>query len=184
MSNELKSKRQRLRQAWKKYSHFWHRMEVPAKHVLLKEGDISRKAYLIEKGCIRVWFNHQGKEISFQFFFEGDIVASVESFRKGVASRYSIETIEPSIVRWISKADMDTVVREDAFLNNYQMDWAVERQAAFIQHFFSFLKDNPQQRYKDLLLEKPQIIQRVPLQYIASYLGITPVSLSRIRNKV
>jgi CRP-like cAMP-binding protein len=184
MLNEFRNKRLRLRQAWKKYSHLWHRMEAPAKSILLKEGDISRKVYVIEKGCIRVWFNHQGKEISFQFFFEGDVVCSVESFRKGVASRYSIETIEPSVVRWINKSDLDTVIREDDLLNSHQMDWAVERQAEFIQHFFSFLKDNPQQRYKDLLQQKPRIIQRVPLQYIASYLGITPVSLSRIRNKI
>jgi CRP-like cAMP-binding protein len=184
MPNELKNKRQHLRQAWKKYSELWHRIEVPAKSILLKEGDIARKAYLIEKGCIRVWFNHQGKEISFQFFFEGDVVSSTESFRKRVPSRYTIETIEPSIIRWISKSDLDTVIRENDFLNHYLMDWAVDRQAEFIQHFFSFLKDNPQQRYKDLLLQKPRIIQRVPLQYIASYLGITPVSLSRIRNKM
>jgi hypothetical protein len=50
-----------------------------------------------------------------------------------------------------------------------------------MQHFFTFLKDTPQQRYEDLLKNKPEIIRRVPLQYIASYLGITQVSLSRIR---
>jgi hypothetical protein len=64
------------------------------------------------------------------------------------------------------------------------LNWAVERQSAYIRHFFSLLKDMPQQRYKALLDETPKIIQRVPLQYIASYLGITPVSLSRIRNKL
>lgn len=184
MTHDEDIRRLQVKAAWKKYQHLWTRVEKPTKTLLLKEGTISRKAYVIERGCLRVWFNHNGKEISFQFFFEGDVVLSVESFRKSIASPFNIETIEASVLRWISRADMDRVLKEDAFLNNYLMDWAVERQAAFIQHFFSFLKDTPRQRYENLLQNKPQIIQRVPLQYIASYLGITPVSLSRIRNKM
>lgn len=184
MNNDLNSRQLQLKAAWKKYRHLWTRVEVPARTILLKEGDISRKAYVIERGCLRVWFNHNGKEISFQFFFEGDVVLSVESFRKMVPSPFYIETIEAAVLHWINRTDMDRVIREDSFLNNYLMDWAVERQAEFIRHFFSFLKDSPRQRYENLLAHKPQIIRRVPLQYIASYLGITPVSLSRIRNKV
>ena len=184
MINDPDSRQLSLKAAWRKYKHFWNRVEEPAKTILLKEGTISRRAFVIERGCIRVWFNHNGKEISFQFFFEGDVVLSVESFRKSVSSPFNIETIEPCTLHWISRSDMDQVIREDAFFNNYLMDWAVERQAEFIRHFFSFLKDTPRERYENLLRDKPQIIQRVPLQYIASYLGITPVSLSRIRNKV
>jgi CRP-like cAMP-binding protein len=180
---EEESRRQQVKAAWKKYQHLWTRVEVPAKRVLLKEGMISRKAYVIQRGCLRVWFNHNGREISFQFFFEGEVVLSVESFRKHIPSPFNIETVEPSVLFWIGREDLDGVLKEDVFLNNYLMDWAVERQAAFIRHFFSFLKDTPRQRYENLLQERPQIIQRVPLQYIASYLGITPVSLSRIRNK-
>lgn len=55
---------------WKNYIHCFKRIEVPAKKVLLKEGEISKKMYLIEKGCIRVWFNNNGKDLIFQFFFE------------------------------------------------------------------------------------------------------------------
>jgi CRP-like cAMP-binding protein len=182
--NEEESRLLQVKAAWKKYHHLWNRVEEPAKTVLLREGMISRKAYFIQRGCLRVWFNHNGKEISFQFFFEGEVVLSVESFRKSIPSPFNIETIEPSVLHWISRADMDRILKEDVFLNNYLLDWAVEKQAAFIRHFFSFLKDTPRERYENLLQNKPQIIQRVPLQYIASYLGITPVSLSRIRNKV
>jgi CRP-like cAMP-binding protein len=175
--------RSKLRRAWSKYPNAWKRVEVPARHILLREGEIARKAFLIEKGCARVWFMHDGKEISFQFFFEADVVCSVESYTKSIPSPYSIETIEPSTVRWIRKHDMDLAIREDPFLRDYLAAWAVESQAAFIRHFFSFLKDNPYERYSSLVQEHPKIIQRVPLQYIASYLGISPVSLSRIRGR-
>jgi CRP-like cAMP-binding protein len=174
----------RINKAWKPYKSYWQSLSVPAKTVLLKEGSYANQLFKIKKGSLRVWFNHDGKEISFQFFFEGDVVCSVESFRKHVPSMFNIETIEPCELVWISKKDLDKAVDESPFLNKYMMDWAVDRQSDFIRHFFSFLKDMPQQRYENLLRGKPEIIKRIPLQYIASYLGITPVSLSRIRNKI
>ena len=173
-----------VRQAWKPYNHLWQEMEIPPKTILLKEGAIARKLYYIVKGSVRMWFYHDGKEISFQFFFESEVVHAVESFRKQVPCAYSIETMEHSIVKWISKEDLDRAVEATPFLKKYSSDWAIEKQSEFIRHFFSFLKDTPLQRYKNLLNQNPEIVKRVPLKYIASYLGITDVSLSRIRNKI
>lgn len=172
-----------LRLAFRQFQHLWKPASFPSKTLLLKEGDVARKIFFIKKGCIRNWFNHEGKEISFQFFFEGDAVASVESFNKQTPSPYSIETIEPTEVSWLVAEDMQQM-RAHPLINTYLMDRAIDRQAAFIQHFFSFLRDTPKQRYQNLLAGRPQVIQRVPLQYIASYLGITQVSLSRIRAQI
>ncbi|MEO8412684.1 MAG: cyclic nucleotide-binding domain-containing protein [Ginsengibacter sp.] len=171
-----------IKSAWKKYDHLWKFEEAGSRHLLLKEGNISRKIYVIRKGCIRNWFYHDGKEISFQFFFEGDVVYSPESFRKNTPSLFSIETIEPVTLKWMSQMDMETV-REDLLLYKYMIGKAVDKNAEFMRHFFSYLKNIPQERYEILLSENPEIIKRVPLQHIASYLGITAVSLSRIRNR-
>jgi CRP-like cAMP-binding protein len=59
-----------------------------------------------------------------------------------------------------------------------------ERQYNYMRHFLSLIKDTPEQRYLNLIKEKPHIVHRVPQQHIATYLGITPVSLSRIRNRL
>ena len=59
---------------WNKYEYLWKRLEVKGKTILLNEGEISDKAYLIEKGCLRLWFNNQGKDVTFQFFFENEAV--------------------------------------------------------------------------------------------------------------
>lgn len=171
-----------IKAAWKPYQHLWKFEEANTRHVLLKEGDIGRKVYVIEQGCIRNWFYHNGKEISFQFFFEGDVVYSSESFRKNTPSAFSIETIEPVTLRWMNQKDME-LVKQDLLLYNYMVEKASDKQAEFMRHFFSYLKNTPQERYEMLLNQHPEIIKRVPLQYIASYLGITPVSLSRIRNR-
>jgi hypothetical protein len=69
-------------------------------------------------------------------------------------------------------------------MSGKMLDVAFDRQFHYMKHFLSFIKDTPEERYLNLLKEKPHIIQRVPLQYIATYLGITPVSLSRIRNRL
>jgi len=166
--------------AWEKYKHLWRQLEVPAHHLLLKEGEVCKKVYLIKQGAARTWFDGRDKEICFQFFFEGDVVYASESLRKGTPSPFNIQTMEPSTLYWIEAAGLE-LIRQDAALYNQILDKVVERQEEFMQRFFTFLKDSPQQRYEDLLKHKPEIIRRVPLQYIASYLGITQVSLSRIR---
>ena len=80
---------------WSKFRHLFKRQEVPAKTILLQEGQISRTMFFVEKGCLRTWVNNDGKEITTQFFFEGDKVASIESYRTNQPSLYSIESLEP-----------------------------------------------------------------------------------------
>ncbi|HEY0297929.1 MAG TPA: Crp/Fnr family transcriptional regulator [Arachidicoccus sp.] len=172
---------------WKDYESYFIRMEVPAKTTLLREGDIAKKLFLIEKGCIRVWYNNNGKDVTFQFFFENSAVASIESFRKKISSPVAIETIEPCVLWYIQKKDMDRIIAEIstvAALREKYIDAVFERTFDYMKHFFSFIKDTPQQRYINLVNDKPQIVQRVAQHYIASYLGITKVHLSRIKSKL
>jgi len=172
-----------LSATWKKYRHLWKNLKTGARQLLLKEGEISRKIFVIEKGCIRNWFYHNGREISFQFFFEGDVVSSPESFRNNSPSAFNIETVEPVILRWLDQKDLE-IIKQEPILYDSIVERAAYKQAEFMRHFFSYLKDTPQKRYENLINEKPEIIRRVPLQHIASYLGITAVSLSRIRSKI
>jgi CRP-like cAMP-binding protein len=172
---------------WIEYTSYFNRIEVSAKTTLLEEGEVSKKLFIIEKGCIRVWFNNNGKDLTTQFFFENQSVASIESFIKQFPSPVVIETIEPSIIWWISKNDMDKIleeVKEIPELRDRFIDMIFQRTFDYIRHFVSFIKDSPTQRYLTLIEEKPQIIQRVPQHYIASYLGVTTVHLSRIKSKL
>ncbi|HTN45826.1 MAG TPA: Crp/Fnr family transcriptional regulator [Flavipsychrobacter sp.] len=172
---------------WDGYSSYFKRMDVPAKTILLNEGETSKKMFLIEKGCVRVWFNNNGKDITTQFFFENDMVASIESFRKKTPSPVTIETIETCIVWWIYKKDWDTIleeIKDMPKLRDRFIDAIFERTFEYMKHFISTIKDTPQERYLNLLQEKPEIVKRVPQHYIASYLGITKVHLSRIKSKL
>ncbi|MGE5944390.1 MAG: Crp/Fnr family transcriptional regulator, partial [Flavobacteriales bacterium] len=164
-----------------KYRHLFERVEVPAKTILLNEGEIAKYTYYIEKGCVRIWFNHQGKDITLNFFFEGDGVSSIESFREGKPSYYYLETLEPSIIYKIEREKFQ-FIREDSSTFKKKIEEETFKQLFMYQNLFlSRIRDSAEMRYKELVQNRPEIVKRIPQHYIATYLGITSVSLSRIR---
>jgi len=187
MFHQFRNKFPLTDEKWLEYTNSFKRREVPAKTILLEEGEISKKLFIIEKGCIRVWFNNNRKDLTTQFFFENQSVASIESFMKKLPSPVVIETIEPSVVWWIHKNDLDKIleeIKEIPELRDRLINMLFNRTFDYMKHFVSFIKDSPTQRYLNLIQERPQIIQRVPQHYIASYLGVTTVHLSRIKSKL
>ncbi|MEB4760623.1 Crp/Fnr family transcriptional regulator [Chryseobacterium indologenes] len=187
MFEHIKSRFPFPKEKWRKFLASFERMEVPAKTLLLKEGEVSCNAYYLEQGIVRAWYNNDGKDVTFQFFLENTMFSSLESFRKGLPSMVSFETIGPCVVYKIKKPDVEAFleeVYENPELRKVFMDALFERVFDYMKHFFSFIKDTPQQRYLNLTKEKPEIIRRVPQHYIASYLGITTVHLSRIKSKI
>ncbi|WP_288317030.1 Crp/Fnr family transcriptional regulator [uncultured Muribaculum sp.] len=158
-------------------------LSVPSKAILLEEGKVAEKLYLIRKGCLRLFFYNEGKDITFQFFFEGDFVASFDSLYKRTPSLFYLESIEPTELTAIRREDFYNLINNNLSFRLLYEEKLIDRFHAYQQLFLSRIKNTPQQRYEELLKEYPNIIQRVPQHYIASYLGITPVSLSRIRNR-
>lgn len=172
---------------WDKYTAMQERRVVPARTILLKQGKVAQHYYFIESGCLRVWFDNNGKDTTFQFFFENEGVASMESFQKNIPSIFTIETIEPTVVHVLPKGvffQMLQELGEDAEFQHAMLEISFERQRHYMNEFLSRLRDTPEQRYLMLLKERSHIVKRVPQHYIASYLGITGVHLSRIKNKL
>ena len=158
-------------------------LSVPSKTILLEEGKVADKLYLVRKGCLRLFFYNEGKAITFQFFFAGNFVASFDSLYKRTPSLFYLESIEPTELAAIRREDFYNLIDNDSSLRQLYEEKLIDRFHVYQQLFLSRIKNTPQQRYEELLKEYPDIIQRVPQHYIASYLGITPVSLSRIRNR-
>lgn len=163
------------------YKGFWLEQNLPSKQTVLKEGSVSNALYFIIKGSMRLSNNNNGTEISIQFFFENDFVCSFESFLKDTPSLFSLDTIEDTKVLVIKKEHWKIILNENPSLKEMFMDFTSDRLVNYLNHFLEYIKEKPEVRYQNLVKNKSHIIQRVPLQYIASYLGITKVSLSRIR---
>ena len=168
----------------KKFQERFTEKEIPSKTVLLNEGEISTNIYIIKNGCLREWFNKDGKDITFQFFFEGQPVASIDSFMNQEPSIFTIESVEPTTYLSISKVEFEKLLDTYSEFKDGLMDFIYQRFRNYEQLFLSRIKDTPQERYKDLIKNHPEIIKRAPQHYIASFLGITPTSLSRIRNRI
>lgn len=168
-----------------KYMEFQKRIEVPAKTVLLEEGQVACNYIFIEEGCVRLALNKDGEDKTVQFFFEQQGVTSFESFIKNTPSLFTIETIEPSVVYLLPKIHFKNLLAElsqEPDFINLILEISVERQLHYMHEFVSFIRDTPEQRYQNLITERPHIIRRVPQHYIASYLGVSRVHLSRIKS--
>lgn len=159
--------------------------EVPAKTILLFEGDIATKLVIVIKGCLRSYFiKENGVEITSQFFIEGQMVTSFESSMIGIPSRVNIEAIEGSTVGLMDMKNLKNMIRETTPAKDYFIKILMSKLIKYMNLHASFILDNPEKRYVNLIQENPELVSRLPQQYIASYLGITPVSLSRIRTRL
>lgn len=159
------------------------KIEVAAHTILLNEGQKADRIYFIEKGCLRMWFNNNGTDITTQFFFEGNVIASIESLLTNTPSDFTLETLEPCTLYVMPKEQFFELINSDVDFKSWYDKLVLNRFFYYSKHVLSYLKNKPQERYNELLASHPQIFLRVPQHYIASYLGITPVSLSRIRNR-
>ncbi|ALU28402.1 Crp/Fnr family transcriptional regulator [Myroides odoratimimus] len=170
-----------------KYKPYFREESYAAKTVLLEEGEVANKVFWVKKGCMRVWLNKDGQEVTFQFFLEHSMVSSIESFWKGMPSKFTLETIEPTEV-WVADKEDIRPLLEDSLATPEYRDLFIEvlfqRTFDYVNRSLSFVKSTPEQRYLELVEQRPELIKRIPQHYIASYIGITKVHLSRIKSKL
>lgn len=153
-------------------------------HPLLEQGRIARNLYFIEQGIVRIYYyNDQGKDISYGFYSENNMVTVAESFFRRCGSRYGLELLEDSLIYTLSYTNLDILLKDFPELEQikshillYFLQKATDRIVALQFH-------TAQQRYDTLINSQPDIIQRVALGHIATYLGMTQETLSRIRAK-
>ena len=157
------------------------KVELHKKQVVLQEGEISKAIIYVETGCLRSWYNHDGKDVSLQFFLEGQMVSSLENFKLGLPSQFTLEALLPSTVYILPKDEFEQLLTESIVMKDLVLDMTSAQLIHYQHLFLSRIKDSPQQRYEALVKEQPELIKLIPQHYIASYLGITSVSLSRIR---
>ncbi|MCR9056941.1 MAG: Crp/Fnr family transcriptional regulator [Rhodobacteraceae bacterium] len=154
------------------------------KECVLEQGDVSRHAYFVESGCLRLWHNDEGKDVSLKFFLQEELCASLQSFHQELPSKYGLETIAPSVVRVCTKQDLRNFMEQSPAFREYVDSVMVHCMANYQDLFADRISNSPEDRYQFLIEREPEVLNTVPLHYIASYLGITPVSLSRIRRKL
>ncbi len=151
--------------------------------VLLKEGQKSEGNYFVLKGCIRVYYIIDGEEKTTAFYTEMEGLTPPCVISKA-PSDYFISCVEDSIIL-ISNEDMSAEVNSKFPKFEMMCRMLSEELLAKKQiDFDEFKTSSPEQRYVNLIKKRPDLIQRVPQHQLASYLGITPQSLSRLRARI
>lgn len=159
------------------------REEFPKKKQLLKEFQYCRKLYFLEKGTVRTFYYHEAKEITSWFYKEGQFIASWYSFYTQNPSFEYIETIEDSILYSIEYDDYQKLLDQDTSFERFGRLLAEEFTAFIDQYSKGYMFLSAKEKYNLLLSYFPNIELKVKLGDLASFLGITQETLSRIRSK-
>ena len=158
--------------------------EVPKKFTLIKEGEVAKELYFINRGCLRFYYNREGDEITGFIFLESLFATALDSFLQQEPSHQIVETLEDSELLVISYANLQKLYNASVNFQIFGRRLAEQRLVNAQRILASYILDSPEERYRKLLATQPEWLQRVPQHYIASFLGITPVSLSRIRKRI
>lgn len=157
---------------------------VPKKFQLSQEGKTAKELYFIVKGLVRLYYTKAGEEITGYIFKEGLFASSYESFLTQAPGIQTLETLEECNLLAISYDRLQQLYEEVPKMHIIARKVAEQRFISAQLMLSSFILDNPEERYKKFELEHGDLLLRVPHHIIASYLGITPVSLSRIRKRL
>ena len=149
--------------------------------IVVNEGQFSDKAYFIVEGCSRAFYLKDGKDISDWFAFENEFMASIVSFFQNEPSPHYIEFIEDSLVVEFSKSAIEKLSNKHHDFEKLISKVVTKTMLGLRARLSSILFNNAEEKYNQMLLIRPDITNRIPLTHIASYLGITLETLSRIR---
>lgn len=164
-------------------SHF-EKESVEKNQTLVRDGQICNKLYFIDKGLGRSFYlKEDGKEITQWFFIEGKIMSSVESFFQQIPSLYYLQMLEDSVVYSITRENIDMLFNKYHNMERFGRLLSTEMLTRVVNKLNALQFQTARERYTYMLTEFPNISNRVPLGYLASYLGMTQETLSRIRRQ-
>ncbi|MFT4072432.1 MAG: Crp/Fnr family transcriptional regulator [Dysgonamonadaceae bacterium] len=167
--------------AFLEFASIFERRELKRGELFCKEGQVARYMSYVESGLIRQYYYKKQKDVTEHFTPDGEMFFCIESFFTQQPSKLVVEALEPSVIQMFSFEKIENLARRNPEIgilyNNFLKTSLIisQRKADSIRY------ETAHERYDRLLREQPKVVLRAPLQYIASYLLMTPESLSRIR---
>ncbi|SYX86853.1 Crp/Fnr family transcriptional regulator [Paenibacillus alvei] len=162
-----------------------HLEEYKKGTVLLRQGDVPTNCYFVLKGCVRQYLIHEsGKEVTINFYTEEQAITSINAHKQDKSSEYTFICLEDTVLVVGELAVEKEMFRKYGQLESLTRQMVEEKFGQVQDEYAAFIASTPEERFKALLRNRPGLIDRVPQHQLASYLGITPESLSRIKKRV
>ena len=158
--------------------------EFPKKKVILRSGQTENYLSFIEEGAIRFYLPGDTDDLTFSFAFRNGFVSAYDSFLSRLPSTYNVETLTRTKLWRMSNSDLQEIYLSTSVGNTIGRKAAEELFIKKSKREISLLSETAEQRYLNLFTEQPGLIKEIPLKYIASYIGVTPQALSRIRARI
>jgi len=164
-----------------KFNSLLVRKEYDKEITILHQGEVCRDVYLIEKGMLRQFYYKDGRDITEHFSYEGDVVFCIESLFLKEPTTLLMETIEPAVVYFLNYGKFQELCDLYADINQLyrsiiELDLIVSQRKADSWRF-----ENSKERYLRFCKEYPEVVKRASIAHIATYLLMTPETLSRVR---
>lgn len=153
-------------------------------HHILDTGKVETTVFFLKKGIVRAYVPIEGEEITFWIGKEGSTIVSLKSYVNNLPGYETIELMEDSILYALKREKLYNLFEKDIHIANWGRKFAESELILTEERLISLLFMSASERYKELIKTNPELLQRLPLGCIASYLGITQVSLSRIRSNL
>ncbi len=169
---------------WSIFSSYLTFKEFPKKHIFIKPGETEQHLSFIESGMVRFYIPKIDNDLTFNFAFDHDFFSAYDSFLTQTPAGYQIESLSGIKLWRLSYSDLNTVYKETGIGQTIGRITAEQLYLSKKRRELSLLNQSPEARYLDLFKNQPRLIKEIPLKYIASYIGITPQALSRIRKRI
>jgi len=169
---------------WNIFSSRLIKNKFPKKHILLKTGQIENHLSFIETGIVRFYIPNEKSDHTFSFAFGDSFVSGYNSFLTRMPSTYQMETLTETILWQLTYANLQEIYELTTMGNAIGRHASEDLFLKKSKRELSLLNETAEERYLKLFTEQPELIQKIPLSYIASYIGITPQALSRIRKRI
>lgn len=172
---------------WTLFSQHLHLRSVKKKAQFALQGKVCNEVGFILGGSFRFFFVKDGLEISNYFSFQNEFISSYRSFLKREPSLINVQAMEDSLVICFSHASVQELLKNNRIvlkMERFGRMMAEYLICCYEERVVSFVTQTPEERYRLLLENGDGLLQRIPQHYLANYLGITPVSLSRIRKRI
>jgi CRP-like cAMP-binding protein len=159
--------------------------KIRKRQYLLQDGDVCKSVAFVEKGALRLYqVSEDGTEHIVHFALQGQFMTDLYSFFTNEPSVCNIDAIEDSELVLITKSASDELRKLSSKYQEYIFQLTSEAYIQLQRRLASIISLTLEERYKDLTANYPDIIQRVPQRMIASYMGLTPETLSRVRKRI